>query len=234
MSMESYEFTRMCVALQSEEKKRRIQGLKEIIKFLELQQSEDEILKLWDVINKVLLRILNDSAEVCRDQTLEIIRLFIINLTPNDKYIMYLLPILSRRLGSFEQIETSEEVRLKSVVLLKTIVLKYGNLLTSYIDDLVKILKRTVVDNYPLVKRESCNCISEFAKNLSRYFYTQSEIFVKPILSNFAHQHYKIRIASVRTIGDLIQYGNSKALEEVATPLAERLFDQNGLVRAGT
>ncbi|XP_029037546.2 dynein axonemal assembly factor 5 [Osmia bicornis bicornis] len=233
MSMEipNYEFTRMCVALQSEEKKRRIQGLKEILKFFELQQSENEILKLWDVINKVLLRILNDSAEVCRDQTLEIIRLFIINLTPNDKYIMYLLPILSRRLGSSEQIETSEEVRLKSVVLLKTIILKYENLLASYIDDLVKILIRTVVDNYPLVKRESCNCISEFAKNLSRYFYTQSETLVKPILSNFAHQHYKIRIASIRTIGDLIQYGNSKSLEEVATPLAERLFDQNGLVR---
>nr|XP_012143265.1 PREDICTED: dynein assembly factor 5, axonemal isoform X2 [Megachile rotundata] len=225
------EFSRLCIILQSEEKKRRIQGLKEIFKFLELQQSEDEVFKLWDVINKVLLRILNDSAEVCRDKALDIIRLFIINLTPNDKYIMYLLPILSRRLGSSELIETSEEVRLKCVILLKSIILKYKTLLALYIDDLVKILVRTVVDNYPLVKRESCNCISEFAKNLSRYFYTQSEILVKPILSNFTHQHYKVRIASIITIGDLIQYGNSKSLEEVATPLAERLFDQNGLVR---
>ncbi|XP_043791722.1 dynein axonemal assembly factor 5 isoform X2 [Apis laboriosa] len=234
MSVETpnYELTRICVMLQSEVKKRRIQGLKEIFKLLELKQSENEILQLFDIINKSLLRILNDSVEECRDRTLEIIKLFIINLKPNDKYIMYLLPILSKRLGSSEQIETSEEVRLKCIILLKIIILKYENLLASYIDDLTKILVQTVADNYPLVKRESCDCISEFAKNLSRYFYIQSQNFVKPILNNFTHQHYRIRVASVKTIGDLILYGNTnKSIEEVTTFLAGRLFDQNGLVR---
>ncbi|XP_076235449.1 dynein axonemal assembly factor 5-like isoform X2 [Calliopsis andreniformis] len=226
------EITRICIMLQSDEKRRRIQGLKEILKILELIQPENELLKLWDAINKSLVRILNDSVEICRDQALEIIKLFINNLTPNDKYIMHLLPILCRRLGSYEQIETSEEVRLKCIVLLKIIILKYKNLLASYIDDLVKILTRTITDNYPLVKRESCDCVSEFAKNLTKYFYTQSENFVKPILGNFAHQHYRVRIASIKTIEDLILYGNSKSIEDVATPLAERLFDQNGLVRA--
>ncbi|KOC66732.1 HEAT repeat-containing protein 2 [Habropoda laboriosa] len=159
---------------------------------------------------------------------------FIVNLTPNDRYIMYLLPTLSKRLGSFEQIETSEEVRLKCVTLLKIIILKYKNLLISYIDDLTKILTHTVADNYPLVKRESCDCISEFANNLPNYFYSQAQNLVKPILNNFTHQHYRVRIASIRTIGDVIQYGNSKSVEEVATPLAEKLFDQHGLVRAAT
>ncbi|XP_053974903.1 dynein axonemal assembly factor 5 [Hylaeus volcanicus] len=233
MSVETtnFEFSRICITLQSDEKKRRIQGLIEILKILELPQSESEILKLWDIVNKFLLRLLNDSSEICRDQTLEIIKLFILNLTPNDKYVMYLLPTLSRRLGSQEQIETSEEVRLKCIILLKQIILKYNNLLASYIDDLVKILTHTIVDNYSLIKRESCNCISEFAKNLSKYFYMQSEKFVKPILSNFTHQHFRVRIVSIITIGDLIQYGNSKLIEDVATPLAEKLFDQNGLVR---
>ncbi|XP_017788530.1 PREDICTED: dynein assembly factor 5, axonemal, partial [Habropoda laboriosa] len=180
------------------------------------------------------LRILNDSVEICRDQTLEIMKQFIVNLTPNDRYIMYLLPTLSKRLGSFEQIETSEEVRLKCVTLLKIIILKYKNLLISYIDDLTKILTHTVADNYPLVKRESCDCISEFANNLPNYFYSQAQNLVKPILNNFTHQHYRVRIASIRTIGDVIQYGNSKSVEEVATPLAEKLFDQHGLVRAAT
>ncbi|XP_043510891.1 dynein axonemal assembly factor 5 [Frieseomelitta varia] len=233
MSVETVnnEFTRICVMLQSEVKKRRIQGLKEIFKLLELEQSEKQILKLWNIVNKYLLRILNDFVEECRDRALEIMKLFIVNLIPDDKYIMYLFPILSKRLGSSEQIETSEEVRLKCVILLKIIILKYDNLLALYIADLTKILVQTLADNYPLVKKESCDCISEFAKNLSRYFYTQSQNFVKPILSNFKHQHYKIRIASIKTIGDLIQYGNSKSIEEVTTPMAERLFDQNGLVR---
>lgn len=235
MSVETVnnEFTRICVMLQSEVKKRRIQGLKEIFKLLELEQSEKQILKLWNIVNKYLLRILNDFVEECRDRALEIMKLFIVNLTPDDKYIMYLFPILSKRLGSPEQIETSEEVRLKCVILLKIIILKYDNLLALYIADLTKILVQTLADNYPLVKKESCDCVSEFAKNLSRYFYTQSQNFVKPILSNFKHQHYKIRIASIKTIGDLIQYGNSKSVEEVTTPMAERLFDQNGLVRKG-
>ncbi|XP_076750342.1 dynein axonemal assembly factor 5-like [Xylocopa sonorina] len=234
MSVEAtdYELTRICVMLQSEEKKRRVHSLKEIRKLLELQQSENEIIKLWEIVNKPLLRILNDSVEECRDKTLEIVKLFIMNLTANDKYITYLLPILSKRLGSSEQIETSEEVRLKCISLLKIIISKYENLLAPYNDDLTKILKHTVTDNYPLVKRESCVCISEFAKNLPGHFYSQSQYLVKPILSNFTHQHYRIRVACIKTIGDLIQFGDSKSIEDVATPLAERLFDQNGLVRA--
>ncbi|XP_043260636.1 dynein axonemal assembly factor 5-like [Colletes gigas] len=234
MSVETvnYEFTRICVMLQSREKSRRMQGLTEILNILKLPHHQsDETLPLWDAVNKFVLQILNDSAEICRDRTVEIIKLFILNLTPDDKYVTYLLPILSKRLGSLEQIETSEEVRLKCVTLLKLLILKYNNLLAPYIDDLVNILTRTIVDNYPLIKRESCICVSEFAKNLPRYFYMQTEKFVKPILSNFTHQHYKVRIVSITTIGDLIQHGKSTFIENVSLPLAEKLFDQNGLVR---
>ncbi|XP_076283993.1 dynein axonemal assembly factor 5-like [Lasioglossum baleicum] len=233
MSVETtnHKFVKICVLLQSEEKKRRAQGLKEIIQILRTPQSESEIIDLWNAVNKSLHKILTDSAEICRDNAVEIFQLLLANLTPHDNYILYLLPILSRRLGSQELIETSEEVRLKCVALLKLLILKYNTLLASYVDDLIKILIRTISDNYPLVKRESCACVSEFAKNLSRHFYAHSEQFVKPILGNFAHQHYRVRIASIRTIGDLIQYGNSKSVENVATPLAEKLFDQNGLIR---
>lgn len=64
----NYETSRIRVMLESEEKKRRTQGLKEILKILELAQPESE-LRLWDAINKPLLRILNDSAEICRDRS---------------------------------------------------------------------------------------------------------------------------------------------------------------------
>nr|XP_033333004.1 dynein assembly factor 5, axonemal isoform X1 [Megalopta genalis] len=233
MSVETvnHKFVKLCVLLESEEKKRRVLGLKEILQILESPPSESEIIELWNAVNKSLHKILTDAAEICRDNVLEIFQLFIANLTPHDNYILYLLPILSRRLGSQELIESSEEVRLKCVTLLKLLILKYKHLLASYIDDLIKILIRTISDNYPLVKRESCACVSEFAKNLSRHFYAHSEKFVTPILGNFSHQHYRVRIASIKSIGDLIQYGNSKCIENVATPLAERLFDQNGLIR---
>ncbi|XP_076222309.1 dynein axonemal assembly factor 5 [Nomia melanderi] len=233
MSVETtnHKFIKICVMLQSEEKKRRIQGLKEILDILKLSYPESEILELWNAVNKCLLKILTDPAEICRDKALEIFKLLITNLTPHDNYIMYLLPILSRRLGSQDLIESSEEIRLKCVTLLKLLILKYNNLLASYIDDLIKILIHTITDNYSLVKRESCACVSELAKNLSKHLYVHSEKFLKPILDNFTHQHYRVRISSIISIGDLIQYGNSKCIENVATPLAERLFDQNGLVR---
>ncbi|XP_076657670.1 dynein axonemal assembly factor 5-like [Halictus rubicundus] len=233
MSVETtnYKFVKICVMLQSEEKKRRTQGLKEILQILRTPQSESEIIELWNAVNKSLHKIVTDSAEICRDNAVEIFQLLLANLTPHDNYILYLLPILSRRLGSQELIENSEEVRLKCIILLKLLILKYNNLLASYVDDLIKILLRTISDNYPLVKRESCACVSEFARNLSRHFYAHSEQFIKPILGNLSHQHYRVRIASIKTIGDLIQYGNSKCVETVATPLAEKLFDQNGLIR---
>ncbi|KAL0105465.1 hypothetical protein PUN28_016852 [Cardiocondyla obscurior] len=228
------ELNKIIISLQAEERSRRKQALEEILKNIsqeEILERPDHLVKIWESVHRFIVRIINDDMETCRDLTVEILQIFLQVLPPDDKHIIYILPIMSKRLGMQELIEPSEEVRLKCVSLLRTIILKYKDLLGPYVQDVTGILTRTVIDNYPNVKKESCKCISDYAKTLSRHFYSQSEYLIKPILTNFTHQHYRVRLAAVEAIGHVIQYGNSKSVEEVSTPLAQRLFDQSGIVR---
>ena len=222
--------------LQSDGKLERKQALQEILEdVLGSLETLDEksSLELWEIFHRPVVRILHDQVEACRDLAIEILKRFLLHLPCSDKNIVYIIPILTKRLESQELIETSEEVRLKCILLLRAIVFKYQDKLASYFEDLVKILTRTVTDKYPDVKKESCDCICDIAKAMHSNFYSKSEVFVQPILSNSSHRHYKIRVTTVKTIGEVVLFGNSKIMENVAGPLAGKLFDQSGAVRAG-
>lgn len=233
--VEELELSKFRLLLKADDKFQRKKGLDELLKVVFKRETcleDSELLEIWENVHKLLVHILNDESEACRDTALDIIKLFLTSLAPADKHVIYTIPMLTNRLGSQELIESSEEVRLKSVALLSTIIPIYKDFLPAYFEDLVAILRKTVADQYPNIKKESCSCISILAKTAPRYFYHHSESFVKPILSNFSHQHYKVRVISVKTIGDVLLYGNSKSMEEVATPLAEKLFDQSSAVRS--
>lgn len=234
--VDEVQLNRICISLQAEDKNRRRDALKEIINYVlpSIEKLEvEKMLEVWETLHKHTARLLNDPMEVCRDLTIEILKKFYEILPVKERNIVYIMPILYRRLSCQELIEQSEEVRLNCVLLLKVLIPKYKDHLPIYMDDFMAILSRTVVDNYPNVKRESCECIALLANTAPSHFYSQSEKVIKPVLSNFAHQHYRVRVASVRCIGDIMQHGNSKSMDIVATPMAERLFDQNSAVRAG-
>lgn len=226
----------ICNSLQAEDKFTRKRALEELLKdgLGQLETlDEKSSLELWEIFHRPVVRILHDPVEACRDLALEILKKFLLHLPCSDKNIVYIIPIVTKRLGSQELIEQSEEVRLKCLLLLTAIILKYEDQLTSYFEDFVTILTRTVTDKYPDVKKESCNCILELAKAVPSTFYSRSEAFIKPVLTNMSHQHYKIRVTTVKTIGEILLFGNGKSMEVVAGPLAERLFDQSGAVRTG-
>ncbi|XP_014205374.1 dynein assembly factor 5, axonemal [Copidosoma floridanum] len=229
----SEESHQICLSLQSEDKFKRKQVLNDILQHVESIETMDQqdSLQLWETFHRPIVRTLHDQMEACRDLALKILKKFILHLPCSDKNIVYVIPIITKRLGPQELIETSEEVRLKCIILLRAIVDKYQDKLTAYFEDLVAILTRTVTDKYPEVKQESCECICEVAKALPNDFNKRSEVFVRPILSNLAHQHHKVRITTIKTIGVVLIYGDSKLMEIVAGPMAERLFDQSGTVR---
>ncbi|KAJ8681596.1 hypothetical protein QAD02_017388 [Eretmocerus hayati] len=232
--LDESEFSDICKKLQADNKCERKQALQTILQdVLVLLENLDErnSLELWETFHRPVVRILHDPVEACRDLALEILKKFLLHLPCSDKNIVYVIPIMSKRLGCQELIEQSEEVRLKSIILLRSIVIKYNGKMASYIEDLIAILTRTVMDKYPRVKQESCECICALAKGLKNEFYSRSEAFVKPILTNMSHQHYKIRVMTVETIGTVLLNGNGKSIEFVTGPLAERLFDQSGAVR---
>ena len=78
------------------------------------------------------------------------------------------LPVLVSRLGSEKVTEPSEELRLNLLHLLSSLVRVCSTELVPYLDDMILILQRTVVDPYPELKKVShkhfcffsdCNCV---------------------------------------------------------------------------
>ncbi|XP_075973416.1 dynein axonemal assembly factor 5 [Anticarsia gemmatalis] len=222
-------------ALQSESKMTRKQALAKINEeiFENSANSDCDLTTVFPEVYAYVLKSFSDSSEACRDVSATIISNFIEKLPLNDYYLTYILPVIVRRIGCPEIVEDSEEIRLVLIELVHKILDKYkvANLLSPFINDLTNILSKTVADPYPKVKLEACECIIAVTKYLQRDFHFQCESYVKPILSNFAHQHFRVRVAAIKAIGAVVQAGNAKCFELSISPMAEKLFDENAQVR---
>ncbi|CAH0719593.1 unnamed protein product, partial [Brenthis ino] len=222
-------------ALQSESKIDRRQALVKINE--EIFNNPDnegcDLTVVFPEIYAYILKSFSDTSESCRENAIIITSNFIQRLPLNDYYLTYILPVIVRRIGCPEIIEESEEIRLILIELVHKILLKYKgtHLLSSFINDFTSILTKTSTDPFPKVKLEACECIILLTKILQRDFHFQSESYVKPLLSNFAHQHFRVRVAAVRAIGAVVLAGNVKCFELSITPMAEKLFDENTQVR---
>ncbi|XP_061713504.1 dynein axonemal assembly factor 5 [Cydia pomonella] len=222
-------------ALQSESKMTRKQALIKIKEeiFENPEHKDCDLTVVFPEVYAYVLKSLTDSSEACRETAVAIISNFISRLPLNDYYLTYILPVLVRRIGCPEIVEESEEIRLILVELVHQIMVKYNvtHLLSPFINDFTSILTKTSTDPFPKVKLEACECIILLSRTLARDFHFQSESYVKPVLSNFAHQHYKVRVAAIRAIGAIVIAGNAKCFELSITPMAEKLFDENNQVR---
>ncbi|CAK1546977.1 unnamed protein product [Leptosia nina] len=222
-------------ALQSESKMSRRNALQKINEeiFDNPANTDCDLTLVFPDIYAYILKSFLDESEACRDKAIAIISNFIQKLPLNDYYLTYILPVIVRRIGCPEIVEESEEIRLLLMELVHTIIDKYKgtHLLSSFINDFTSILTKTSTDPYPKVKLEACECIILITKVLQRDFHFQSESYVKPVLSNYAHQHFRVRVASIRAIGAIVLAGNAKCFELAITPMAEKLFDENTQVR---
>lgn len=192
-------------ALQSESKMDRKQALLSInqVIFEDHSNKDCDLVVVFPEIYAYVLKSFSDSSEACRETSALIISNFIDRLPLNDYYLTYILPVIVRRIGCPEIVEDSEEIRLVLIELVHKILRKYKvtHLLSPFINDFTSILTKTSADPYPKVKLEACDCIILLTKVLERDFHFQSESYVKPILSNFAHQHFRVRVAAIKAIG---------------------------------
>jgi len=196
--------TKYCNALQSDEKKKRSKGLEELSKFLHDHDAELQVTEKV-AIYKNILRCFNDKSEACRELAVKVVTEIISTLDQEEDYFTYLMPALLQRLGGQEIVEPSEEVRLLEVSLLHCVINKYNPaLLPSYLNDVIQILVKTLVDPYPKIKSESCKCAADLAETIPRHFYSQSQFLIAPVLQSITHQHYRVRIVSITAIGKFI------------------------------
>lgn len=195
-------------SLQSESKMTRKEALTKINEeiFENHESAGCDLTVVFPEIYAYILKSFSDQSEACRDMAATIISNFIESLPLSDYYLTYILPVIVRRIGCAEIVEESEELRLTLVQLVHKILLKYKipHLLSAFINDFTSILTKTVADPYPKVKLEACACIMELTKLLSRDFHFQCESYVKPTLSNYLHQHFRVRVAAVKAIGKSI------------------------------
>lgn len=154
-----------------------------------------------------VLKIFSDPAEKNRDLALTYISMYITKYCTDensiDKLLSLLMPALVQRLGTNDIIEPSEEIRLKYVSLLFDICRMYsnGNKLALYLNEWVAILKRTIIDPYPEVRKLSCELTSKLSAKCHEKFHLMSENLVKPIIETMKHQHAKVRVEAINALG---------------------------------
>ncbi|CAB1342458.1 unnamed protein product [Coregonus sp. 'balchen'] len=180
---------------------------------------------------KSLLKCLSDPMERCRETAIHMLGDFIRCVPQPEDSLPYLMPALTQRLGGKEILEPAEELRLSMVEVLTLTVEVCGRHLAPYLDDMMKILQRTIVDPFPDVKRESCKCTVHFAKSVPEHFHMQAESLVKPLMQTISHQHSRVRVSTIEATGAVIQYGTGKNVDDVLSHLAQRLFDDSPQVR---
>ncbi|KAM9345586.1 dynein axonemal assembly factor 5 [Symphorus nematophorus] len=193
--------------------------------------SSGVLQELFSALLKPLLKCLSDPMERCRETAIAIITEFIRCVPKPEESLPYLMPCLAQRLGEKEILEPAEELRLSVVEMLTLTVEMCGKHLAPYLNEMINILQRTIVDPFPDVKRESCKCTVNFAKSVPEHFHMQAESLVKPLMQTIAHQHSRVRVSVIEATGAVIQHSTGKNVDDVLSHLAQRLFDDSPQVR---
>ncbi|XP_047427104.1 dynein axonemal assembly factor 5-like isoform X2 [Mugil cephalus] len=193
--------------------------------------SSSVLQEVFSALLKPLLKCLSDPMERCRETSIGMLTEFIRCVPKPEESLPYLMPCLAQRLGEKEILEPAEELRLMAVEMLTLAVEVCGKHLAPYLNEMISILQRTIVDPFPDVKRESCKCTVNFAKCVPEHFHMQAESLVKPLMMTIAHQHSRVRVSVIEATGSVIQHGSGKNVDDVLSHLAQRLFDDSPQVR---
>uniref|UniRef100_A0A671MPT5 Dynein assembly factor 5, axonemal-like n=1 Tax=Sinocyclocheilus anshuiensis TaxID=1608454 RepID=A0A671MPT5_9TELE len=199
---------------------------------VEQRLSSVALQELFTGLLKALLKCLSDPAETCRDTAVQILTGFIRAVPRPEDALPYLMPALAQRLGGKEILEPAEELRLALMETLSLVLEEVcGRQLAPYLDDMIKILQRTIRDPFPEVKKESCKCAISVAQSIPDHFHLQAESLLKPLLQTISHQHSQVRVSVTQAIGAVIQHSTGKNVDDVLSHLAQRLFDDSPRVR---
>lgn len=238
------------------QRKKSLEGLKQLIEkhFPEGGPSQEDapLILLWqERLCRPLLRCLgSDPGERVRELSGEII-LYILSQFPSYRSqgsdyfkLSYIFPLIQSRLvtdtvevSNFK--EPSEEVRLLLVKIVAVILQKCScnenpemEQLKFHLDDVVNILKSTLLDNFSDVMEASCLCIEYLAQALPKSINLNgASSLLQPLSKISSHQQKKVRLAAVKSISVILLHGSSDDFQKVCSHLAQRLFDRVPQVR---
>ena len=185
-------------------RKRSLEGIRKEILSRKPQLEPEDLQHVLKEIVKPLLQVLSDPVEKCRDLSVCFMTDCLKTIPEPYEFLSFIIPAVVQRIGQQDIVESSEELRLSLVKLLLILVESCKKKMGPYVDDMVKILQRTIIDPFPEVKKESCHCASALAKAVPEFFHMQSETLIKPLLISISHQHSRVRVDVIKAIGRYI------------------------------
>lgn len=195
---------KICINLQSEDKRVRKQALIDFQQYLSDEFSFEDLRNIFNETHMYTVNAFRDKSEPVREQAIKFMQFYIVEKMPlSDYYLTYVFPVIVERIGTVELVEESEEIRLYLIQFVQAIINRYANTreLKPFLNDIINILCESVKDKYPAIKETSCKCIIDLALALPKDFHLQSESLVKPVLTAFTHQRFKIRVEAVKCMG---------------------------------
>ena len=237
------------VRIQNQERMIRQNGLKELLDFCSADgnlTSENSI-EIFDSVYLCLIKCYSDKFEMCRSLSCLIVSEILKHLEQNDYYLSLLVPVIAKRLAVQDVVEESEEMRLQLLKQLNFIINKYKDLkisgtvrggsdgedrLLKPYNDIVDILKISLLDSYPAILKECCEIIKATAI-ASPSFHYRAEALADPLMSLLRHRHSPIRIAAVESLGivSINIQSNAELIKRILKELSPIVMDPVPFVR---
>eukprot|EP00434_Breviolum_minutum_P033786 symbB.v1.2.029896.t2/scaffold3318.1/size84623/5 len=158
-------------------------------------------------LHKPLFRMFADQGEKCREVSLSMTLRFS-DLLPVQEVENVLPLLLAALLGRFRSQpfpEQSEELRLEALRVLSHLFDVCKEKLNPFASDILDALSKALTDSCPDAKKECC----EITKKVSQYFDAErvsraANPLVGSLLANLKHQQWKVRRATLESIGALL------------------------------
>jgi len=185
--------------------------------------------KVFSNISNSLVKCLGDSVEKCRELSTQIITDFVETIDPVP-FISYLIPVFVNRYSQPEIIEPSEEIRLATVELILNLSNISKREIAPFVEDIVRILDRTLQDPYPEVKKVSCKIIISLVENAERQVSYFGEKITKSLVPTLQHKHSSVRIIALQALKYAV-IADASGLNDIINTLRNLTLDKTGSVR---
>lgn len=233
---------KICSDLESSDRRLKTTVLDEVLdKCKEATNSEsaDKIADVFDKLYLHLLKCYEDRFESVRSKAIQVVSAFLSSLPPTDFHLMNVVSTLAERMGKAETVEPSEEIRLLYIAQLNLMICLYEKMenvgvFRECYPLVVKILIKSIKDDYPVVQREGCSAVV----TLSRLADTQefrpfTESILLPLYTMLNHKHAQARISAIQAIARLSLHmdASGDAMRRLFNEVSPLLMDTMPLVR---
>lgn len=190
-------FEKYTQLLNNNDRKVRLQCLDNVRNILNKDASK--VTNKFYVITSVV-NLFTDSSEACREKSIQLIIMLIEKWNVHEEFLPVVINQVYLKMGAIHDLEASEEVKKLHLKLLDIMLNKYSSFLSGHIENIVSILKYSLTDSCPEVRKMACECANSLAKVIGMSLAPYSEILIELIIKNTKFTQYKVRVAAIESL----------------------------------